>query len=131
MTFDRPLAGTTLPFAEKVHDRMTQIIQSSAPDLSAMFAEHEPAPASRILINEEGTTPKEVLKRANKTLGLALDDSEIDYLVNTLTREPTDVELFGFAQINSEHCRHKQFNANWTSKLKFTLSHPHVMATTH
>ncbi|KAL9608325.1 MAG: hypothetical protein Q9204_009244, partial [Flavoplaca sp. TL-2023a] len=57
---------------------------------------------------------------ANKELGLALDDSEIDYLINAyaaggpLARNPTDVELFMFAQINSEHCRHKQFNAHWT-----------------
>lgn len=115
VTLEKPLTDASIPFADHIHDRMTEIVQSLAPDLSAMFAEHAPAPATTIPINEEGSTPKEVLRRANKTLGLALDHSEIDYLVANLERDPTDVELFMFAQINSEHCRHKQFNAEWTS----------------
>lgn len=66
------------------------------------------------------TPPQEALQEANKKLGLALDSSEIDYLVNAFSkdgpcpRNPFDVELFMFAQVNSEHCRHKQFNASWT-----------------
>lgn len=61
---------------------------------------------------------KDNLINANKELGLALDQGEIDYLINAFTdiigRNPTDVELFMFAQVNSEHCRHKIFNADWT-----------------
>lgn len=54
------------------------------------------------------------IPEANKSLGLALDQTEIDYLVNSFpARDPTDVELFMFAQVNSEHCRHKIFNADW------------------
>ena len=57
------------------------------------------------------------LERANAELGLALSDDEIDYLVDAFTqqlrRDPTDVELMMFAQANSEHCRHKIFNADW------------------
>lgn len=60
----------------------------------------------------------ENLIKANKELGLALDQGEIDYLINAfkeiIGRNPTDVELFMFAQVNSEHCRHKIFNADWT-----------------
>lgn len=84
----------------------------------------------------EGSDPHQILRQANKTMGLALDDSEIEYLVakfagdDGLGRSPFDVELYMFAQINSgisrtsfslsrnaepsEHCRHKQFNASWT-----------------
>lgn len=85
----------------------------------------------------EGSSPYETLQNANKTMGLALDESEIEYLVSKFTgesglgRSPFDIELYMFAQINSgnlvetnyrwnrhaefsEHCRHKQFNAAWT-----------------
>lgn len=58
--------------------------------------------------------PRNGIPEANKTLGLALDQAEIDYLVDSFpARDPTDVELFMFAQVNSEHCRHKIFNADW------------------
>lgn len=58
--------------------------------------------------------PRNGIVEANKTLGLALDQAEIDYLTTTFpARDPTDVELFMFAQVNSEHCRHKIFNAEW------------------
>src|SRR5690606_23922975 len=56
------------------------------------------------------------LERANAELGLALADGEIDYLAaqfRALGRNPSDVELMMFAQVNSEHCRHKVFNADW------------------
>ncbi|KAI9723046.1 MAG: hypothetical protein M1812_001495 [Candelaria pacifica] len=117
VTFEEPVNSASIPFADKLHDRMTEIIQHQTPDLSAMFAERAPAPATSIPIFEDASTPKEALQRANKTLGLALDESEIDYLVEAyknLGREPTDAEVFMFAQVNSEHCRHKQFNAEWT-----------------
>ncbi|KAF2091061.1 phosphoribosylformylglycinamidine synthase [Saccharata proteae CBS 121410] len=115
---DTRLESTAIPKPDLLHDRMTQTISRTAPDLNTIFAEHEPAPATSIDLFAEGTTPKEALQQANRTLGLALDGSEIDYLVEAYTehlkRGPVDVELFMFAQVNSEHCRHKQFNADWT-----------------
>ena len=65
------------------------------------------------------TTPRGALAEANTRLGLALADDEIDYLAERyaeLGRDPTDAELFMFAQANSEHCRHKVFNASWDSR---------------
>jgi len=99
--------------AALLHDRMTQsvVFGDSAPDL---FSQHAPQPLQRVAIIEHG---KPALLQANQTLGLALSDDEIDYLVSAfegLGRNPTDVELMMFAQANSEHCRHKIFNANWT-----------------
>ena len=117
---DQPLKDGVAPFADLLHDRMTQAFSTEVPDLAAMFAEHAPAPAQIIEMHEEGCDPRKALEEANKSLGLALDASEIDYLVNAyarngpLVRSPFDVELFMFAQVNSEHCRHKQFNASWT-----------------
>lgn len=102
-----------------LHDRMTQIISTNEPDLQAMFSEHSPLPLEIIPLESGDKAPIEVLQEANKRLGLALDQSEIDYLVDAyapggpISRSPTDVELFMFAQVNSEHCRHKQFNASW------------------
>ena len=103
-----------------LHDRMTQTLTKTHPDLELMFAQHTPAPVEYIRLNSEGSDPREVLRHANKQLGLALDEPEIDYLVQIygshgqVARDPTDAELFMFSQINSEHCRHKQFNASWT-----------------
>ncbi len=96
-----------------LHDRMTQtIIQDGVePDL---FARHQPASLQTVAIIEQG---RDALVTANSALGLALSDDEIDYLTECfekLGRNPSDVELMMFAQANSEHCRHKIFNANWT-----------------
>ncbi|EGC46953.1 phosphoribosylformylglycinamidine synthase [Histoplasma capsulatum var. duboisii H88] len=102
-----------------LHDRMTQMISQDEPDLHLMFSEHQPLPLETIPLYGESESPIEVLQEANTRLGLALDQSEIDYLVDAYAsggpvgRPPTDVELFMFAQVNSEHCRHKQFNATW------------------
>ena len=102
-----------------LYDRMTQIISTDEPDLEAMFSEHTPLPLEIIPLESGDKSPVEVLQEANKRLGLALDQSEIEYLVEAyapggpISRSPTDVELFMFAQVNSEHCRHKQFNAQW------------------
>lgn len=116
-TFDKPIAADAIPNADALHDRMTQTISRQAPDLELLFGEHEPAPATTISF-EEYETPRAALEHANRELGLAMDSSEIDYLVdayvNELKRGPVDVELFMFAQVNSEHCRHKQFNADFT-----------------
>ncbi len=96
-----------------LHDRMTQtVIQAdSALDL---FTQQAPKPLQTVGIIEQG---REALVQANTELGLALSDDEIDYLTvgfQFLARNPTDVELMMFAQANSEHCRHKIFNAAWT-----------------
>ena len=106
--------------ASLLHDRMTQTLSHKAPDLELMFAQNAPTPPQLIPMHAAGSDPRDVLRHANKTLGLALDSSEIDYLVEAysmdgpIARNPTDAELFMFAQVNSEHCRHKQFNASWT-----------------
>ncbi|KAI9760643.1 MAG: tau 95 subunit of transcription factor TFIIIC [Chaenotheca gracillima] len=113
-------AAKGLQHADLLHDRMTQSISEAPPDLSLLFAEHPPAPVSVVSLREDGKTPKEALQKANRELGLALDIPEIEYLEQAyapngpLSRDPFDVELFMFAQVNSEHCRHKQFNADWT-----------------
>ena len=104
-------------FADDLYDRMTQNLTTDPVDLKSMFDQHPPAP---LKVVDLGTDPHAALQAANKELGLALDESEIDYLVQAygpsglLNRPPTDVELFMFAQVNSEHCRHKTFNAQWS-----------------
>ncbi|KAI9846324.1 MAG: hypothetical protein M1837_004177 [Sclerophora amabilis] len=120
ITYEEPIHGEALPFADLLHDRMTQSISAIPPDFSVMFEEHAPAPAKVVSLHREGRTPREALQKANRDLGLALDTPEIEYLEQAyaingpLSRDPFDVELFMFAQVNSEHCRHKQFNADWT-----------------
>lgn len=107
------------PFANELYDRMIEDLSPDPPDLHAMFAEHAPTPAKSIPLFGQGVGARKLLNQANTELGLALDSSEIDYLFEAyapsgpLARNPYDVELFMFAQLNSEHCRHKQFNAQW------------------
>ncbi|WP_163558618.1 phosphoribosylformylglycinamidine synthase [Halomonas sp. NO4] len=96
-----------------LHDRMTETVLTDASDAAKLFAHHAPAPLGSVEILEGG---REALATANGELGLALADDEIDYLCEAfreLGRNPTDVELMMFAQANSEHCRHKIFNADW------------------
>jgi phosphoribosylformylglycinamidine synthase len=106
-------------YLDHLHDRMTQVISEEQPDLHIIFSEHPPLPLEAVPLHAGDRSPVEILKEANQRLGLALDQSEIDYLVEAyasrgpVPRNPTDVELFMFAQVNSEHCRHKQFNASW------------------
>ena len=100
---------------EFLHDRMTQSISENQPDTDAMFLPSSPSPLTEYAWPNSGTA-FQVLQDANRHLGLALDAPEIQYLAESysnLGRAPTDVELFMFAQVNSEHCRHKQFNASW------------------
>ena len=100
--------------AALLHDRMTEIVLRSAQDAAGLFRELDAKPLASIDVLAGG---KDALVQANSELGLALSDDEIDYLVNAFTqanRNPTDVELMMFAQANSEHCRHKIFNADWT-----------------
>lgn len=96
-----------------LHDRMTQTVYVDG--ISAdFFAEHSPKALHNVDILNQGRT---ALVTANTELGMALSDDEIDYLLTSfiaLGRNPTDVELMMFAQANSEHCRHKIFNADWT-----------------
>ena len=95
--------------ARLLHDPMTQSLLASRDAGAALFAEHPRAPLE--------TVPLAGLASANTRLGLALADDEIDYLrarYGELGRDPHDVELMMFAQANSEHCRHKIFNASWT-----------------
>jgi phosphoribosylformylglycinamidine synthase len=97
-----------------VHDRMMEVVFSEFEQASALFRKAEPAPLSSVDIITGG---REALVKANIDMGLALADDEIDYLVtnfNQLGRNPNDIELYMFAQANSEHCRHKIFNADWT-----------------
>lgn len=96
-----------------LHDRMTENVLADTAAASQLFAHHSPAPLGSVDILEGGRAALEV---ANRELGLALADDEIDYLVAAfveLGRNPSDVELMMFAQANSEHCRHKIFNADW------------------
>ncbi len=96
-----------------VHDRMTESVLSDPVTEALLFAEHAPRPLRHIKLLKEGS---KALAEANIDLGLALSGDEIQYLAKqfqTLQRDPTDVELMMFAQTNSEHCRHKIFNADW------------------
>ncbi|EMD33814.1 hypothetical protein CERSUDRAFT_142149 [Gelatoporia subvermispora B] len=109
-------------FSHLIHDRMTQTVQLSLPDATALFAHKVPSPLRTVdLLSEGSSDARERLVAANRELGLALSTDEIDYLVDAfvsgsspIKRNPTDAELFMFAQVNSEHCRHKIFNASWT-----------------
>ncbi|WP_272668866.1 phosphoribosylformylglycinamidine synthase [Providencia sp. PROV151] len=96
-----------------LHDRMMESIFSSFEQASALFVQQQPAPMKSIDVITGGRL---ALETANREMGLALADDEIDYLLEAFTglkRNPTDVELYMFAQANSEHCRHKIFNADW------------------
>ncbi|KAL9110716.1 MAG: hypothetical protein Q9227_004708 [Pyrenula ochraceoflavens] len=95
---------------DKLHDRMTQDIRTAQPDMSEMFMTRPSQPLTMI--------SRDQLTEANSILGLALDRPEIEYLEkaysDVLQRNIRDIEAYMFAQVNSEHCRHKKFNATWT-----------------
>jgi phosphoribosylformylglycinamidine synthase len=100
--------------ADLLHDRMTETVLRNANDAAGLFRELEAKPLQTVDVLAGGSA---ALTKANIELGLALSEDEIDYLVTAFTqakRNPTDVELMMFAQANSEHCRHKIFNADWT-----------------
>lgn len=106
-----------------LHDPMTESVVNTMLQAEELFYEHSPRPLNTIDL----TAGKTALIEANQTLGLALTDSEINYLLtqfHQLKRNPTDAELMMFAQANSEHCRHKIFNAQWTIDEK---SQPHSL----
>jgi phosphoribosylformylglycinamidine synthase len=97
-----------------LHDRMTESVLDSFDGVAKKIFQHgTPVPFNTVNLLDGGKT---ALEAANRELGLALSADEIDYLVENfqrLQRNPTDVELMMFAQANSEHCRHKIFNADW------------------
>ncbi|MGI2854626.1 phosphoribosylformylglycinamidine synthase [Shewanella algae] len=97
-----------------LHDRMMEVVLDSFEAADVLFVRTEPKPFVSVNILGEG---RRALEIANREMGLALADDEIDYLVTNflrLERNPNDIELMMFAQANSEHCRHKIFNADWT-----------------
>lgn len=112
---ERELNAEELALAHGLlHDRMTQAVFAQLSDAEKLFAQHAPKEMTSVDILAGG---RDALAAANVKLGLALAEDEIDYLVENyqvLARNPTDVELMMFAQANSEHCRHKIFNASWT-----------------
>ncbi len=106
---DRVVAGAVL------HDRMVETVLPHLDDAATLFEQGAPRPLLTIDVLGGGRAE---LEHANTAQGFALAPDEIDYLCDaftTLGRNPTDVELMMFAQANSEHCRHKIFNATWTA----------------
>ncbi len=96
-----------------LHDRMTESVLDTVDAAEALFRHYAPQPLATVDLIGQG---RAALAAANGGMGLALSEDEIDYLVDAFTkagRNPTDVELMMFAQANSEHCRHKIFNADW------------------
>ncbi|WP_319240485.1 phosphoribosylformylglycinamidine synthase [uncultured Propionivibrio sp.] len=97
-----------------LHDRMIETVLASFDETAALFRHFTPKPMTSVDLLSGG---RAALVEANTRLGLALSEDEIDYLVDLFVtrtgRNPTDVELMMFAQANSEHCRHKIFNASW------------------
>ncbi|MCX8145621.1 MAG: phosphoribosylformylglycinamidine synthase [Azovibrio sp.] len=113
------VGGRALTAAERqavqahIHDRMTESVLDSFEAATALFQHFAPKPLTCVDVLAGG---RPALVAANASLGLALSEDEIDYLMQIFTaagRNPTDVELMMFAQANSEHCRHKIFNAAW------------------
>ncbi|MBS0448636.1 MAG: phosphoribosylformylglycinamidine synthase [Proteobacteria bacterium] len=117
-----PLLGSAKPLAPDerqaaaalLHDRMTESVLYERQAAAHLFDAQPDQPMAHVDVLGQG---RDALVAANRDFGLALSDDEIDYLVDAfaaLKRNPTDVELMMFAQANSEHCRHKIFNARWT-----------------
>ncbi|WP_066452633.1 phosphoribosylformylglycinamidine synthase [Castellaniella caeni] len=120
LTPERRLLGTQkfdaaqlAVLADCLHDRMTETVVPADFDGQALFAPVTGQPVQLVPVLAQG---RAALESCNADLGLALSADEIDYLLRAyrdLERDPTDVELMMFAQANSEHCRHKIFNAHW------------------
>ena len=107
-----------------LHDRMTEVVRENVRTAEAvLFAHAEPRPLQSVPLLENSRI---ALEQANRRMGLALSNEEMDYLVKQfnihIKRNPSDAELMMFAQANSEHCRHKIFNANWVIDRKVQAS---------
>ena len=104
--------------ADLLHDRMTESVMFERQQADPLFHALEAAPMAHVdVVQESPDAGRQALEQANANWGLALTSDEIDYLLNAfrgLGRNPTDVELMMFAQANSEHCRHKIFNSEFT-----------------
>ncbi|MEZ5475342.1 MAG: phosphoribosylformylglycinamidine synthase [Steroidobacteraceae bacterium] len=108
----RPTAQSLTNLAPLLFDRMTETVLFDLHDVAQLFAAHTPRPLTIVAL----AGGRDALAAANREMGLALSDDEIDYLLAAYIRfgrDPTDVELMMFAQANSEHCRHKIFNADF------------------
>jgi phosphoribosylformylglycinamidine synthase len=125
------VARAALPY---LHDRMTESVLLDERLAAGLFSHVEPQPLATVDLLKGG---KKALEKANSEWGLALSADEIDYLAENfkrVKRNPTDVELMMFAQANSEHCRHKIFNADWvidgkqqSESLFSMIRHTHAM----
>lgn len=115
LTLSQPLnEQQRLEVLHSIHDRMTEAVLTEIQQAQMLFVEEQPKAFNSVNVLQGG---KEALAEANVSMGLALAEDEIDYLVDNfvrLGRNPNDIELYMFAQANSEHCRHKIFNADWT-----------------
>lgn len=115
ISLDQSLSASEVKLLDTLlHDRMTQAVLDDVEEANCLFRHAEPQPVASVDVLGVG---RAALSAANKDLGLALADDEIDYLHQQFTalgRNPNDIELMMFAQANSEHCRHKIFNADWT-----------------
>jgi phosphoribosylformylglycinamidine synthase len=106
-------AALLAALAVPLHDRMTESVLATLDQAASLFAELPAQPMAQVDVRGGG---RAALAAANRSFGLALAEDEIDYLVDAFTRigrNPSDVELMMFAQANSEHCRHKIFNADF------------------
>jgi phosphoribosylformylglycinamidine synthase len=106
-------ASHLLDRKDALYDRMTEALSMELPDITVLFSER---PRRPLVIVDFDSHASSSLRDHNKQMGLGLDDASIEYLAGcykSLGRSPTDVELFMFAQVNSEHCRHHVFNASW------------------
>ena len=107
------LSSQLTALGSRLHDRMTQVVFPDLASCETLFRHESPRAMARVPVLAQG---RAALVAANQSLGLALADDEIDYLAAAfikLGRDPNDIELMMFAQANSEHCRHKIFNATW------------------
>lgn len=105
--------GNLAKLGQALYDPLTESLLSEPQQLDQLFASHQPQPLTTVDILKQG---RDALEAANHQWGLALSTTEVTYLLKNfqrLKRNPTDVELMMFAQVNSEHCRHKIFNADW------------------
>ena len=110
----QPSESQIVAIKKLLHDRMTEAVLLELEQAQVLFAEDSPKPFNSVDVLAGG---RNALVQANTEMGLALAEDEIDYLVDNfirLERNPNDIELYMFAQANSEHCRHKIFNADWT-----------------